>query len=269
MNRPGATLTSLLDRFPQLKSRLRPWFYRLKGEPVVCLSPIAAPLLRECLGTETPTIIEIGCHEGDTTQWLLQAFAQPAIHCFEPDPRAAARFRQTLGGNPHVHLTEAAIGSRDGTATFHMSGGNPSGEAGHRDWDASGSLHRPTEHFSKFPWCTFEKSITVPVHTLDSWAREAGIATVDFIWMDVQGAELDVIEGGAATLERTRFLYTEYGAVELYEGQPSLKRLMHALGGFELLVRYPDDALFANRLHVHASEQRRWRELFSNPGCRA
>jgi hypothetical protein len=64
--------------------------------------------------------------------------------------------------------------------------------------------------------------------------------------MDVQGAERDVLSGGKRTLERTRFLYTEYGEREMYEGQYTFKQLVNALPEFEVVTRYPADVLLRN-----------------------
>ena len=40
--------------------------------------------------------------------------------------------------------------------------------------------------------------------TLDHWADEAGISGVDFVKLDVEGMESDVLAGGSALLERSR-----------------------------------------------------------------
>ena len=97
------------------------------------------------------------------------------------------------------------------------------------------------------PHVTFERSAEVAVRRLDGWAAENGVARVDFVWADVQGAENRLIEGGRETLSRTRYLYTEYADRELYEGQWTLDRILAELPGFELAARYPNDALLRNR----------------------
>ena len=65
--------------------------------------------------------------------------------------------------------------------------------------------------------------------------------------MDVQGAELDVFNGGTESLAKTRHLYTEYCNKELYNGQGSLKKVLKKLAGFEPLIRYPGDVLLRNK----------------------
>jgi hypothetical protein len=87
----------------------------------------------------------------------------------------------------------------------------------------------------------------VPTLRLDDWCGENNIDRIDFIWMDVQGAEGDVIAGASRILKKTRFLYTEYSNNELYEGQLSLKQLLARLPLFDVLATYPGDVLLKNR----------------------
>nr|WP_283807556.1 FkbM family methyltransferase [Bradyrhizobium retamae] len=50
---------------------------------------------------------------------------------------------------------------------------------------------------------------------MDDWCSEANLKHIDFIWMDVQGAESDVIAGGRHTLSNTRFAHGVEGDVLL------------------------------------------------------
>jgi hypothetical protein len=72
------------------------------------------------------------------------------------------------------------------------------------------------------------------------------ISEIDFIWMDVQGAEMEVLRGGKNTIAKTRYLYTEYSNKELYEGQANLRKLLKAVNNFDVLIRYPGDVLLRN-----------------------
>ena len=233
----------ILSRLKKLPSLL---YYHLKGEPPVTDSPITKEFIYRLVSRPDPTILEIGCNDGSNTLWFLEAFDSPKIFCFEPDPRAASRFRKKIGERPEVSFCEYAIGNKDGEETFYMSGGQETEEMP-EGWDYSGSIRKPKNHMLVHPWCTFEKNIIIQTKTLDTWCAEQGIDRVDFIWMDVQGAEIDVIRGGRNALRNTRFLYTEYSNKELYEGQLSLKQLLKELAEFEVVVRYPDDILLRNK----------------------
>jgi len=239
----SGTGPDILSRLKGLSSRL---YYHLKGEPPVTDSVITKEFIGQLVSRPDPIILEIGCNDGSNTLWFLEAFESPRIFCFEPDPRAVSRFRHKIGERPEISFYEYAIGSKNGEETFYMSGGAESEELP-EGWDYSGSIRKPKNVTLVHPWLTFEKNITVQTKTLDTWCAEQGIDRIDFIWMDVQGAEIDVIRGGENALRKTRFLYTEYNDKELYEGQLSLKQLLKTLPAFEVIVRYPDDILLRNK----------------------
>jgi FkbM family methyltransferase len=199
------------------------------------------------IGETEPTILEIGCNDGTDTLKFLRVLPQASIYCFEPDPRAIEKFKNKLGPEiERVKLFECAISSQNGQIQFHQSTGGDLHKHPH-GWDLSGSIRQPKHHLKIHPSISFEDSISVNTCTLDDWSAENGIDQIDFIWMDVQGAEGDVIAGAQSILEKTRFLYTEYSNDELYEGQLSLKDLLSRLPSFDVVTRYPGDVLLRNR----------------------
>ncbi len=204
--------------------------------------------VRELVGRDEAVIIEVGANCGQTTAELLEAMPRARIFAFEPDPRAIAEFRRNIA-KPNVQLFECAVGARNGTVTFHQSSGHHEDfpEYGEAGWDQSGSIRRPFTHRERWPWIRFERQIEVPIVTLDAWSAQHGVTAVDFIWADVQGAESDLIAGAARLLGSTRYLYTEYSNEEWYEGQATLLELQRMLPGFDLVWRFPADALFRNR----------------------
>ncbi len=228
---------------PNVKRYIRRAFDRARG---VTSDPLTHQEIAALIKKSNPTILEIGCNDGDDTLAFLHEMPDAKMYCFEPDPRAVGRFKTNLGSSlDRVRLFEIAISDRKGQIDFHTSTSDnvdfPKG------WDRSGSIRRPKNVHTVFPWVKFEETITVSTCRLDDWCTENDIKEVDFIWMDVQGAEGDVIAGATNILERTRFLYTEYGNNELYEGQPSLKVLLARLPSFEVVARYPGDVLLRNR----------------------
>jgi FkbM family methyltransferase len=192
-------------------------------------------------GPAPKVILELGAHCGDDTGWLA-SLPGATVHAFEPDPR------NVVPPLPNVVFTRAAVSANDGVAPFRTS----TAFAGH-PWTYSGSLREPTGHLQRWPSVTFGDVIQVRTVTLDTYAREHGLDLVDFVWCDVQGAEGDVIEGGRATLARTRFLYTETSDEEWYAGQPTLARLLKLLPGWRVVERYPTDVLLENP-HLKGSD---------------
>lgn len=219
-----------------------------------------APLVR--------TFIDAGANHGDFTKRLRAL--NPAIEatCFEPAPRLAAHIR---GKMPEVTVVEAALGKEVGSATFSLYG----------DQSPLNSLYARTAR----P-LTATETITVPVTTLDQYAHDTAIEHIDFVKVDVEGAELAVLFGARQLLERRaiRFLQFEYGDTwidaraflkEAYEyldavGEYTLYRITAfgclpvpiysaSLENFMyqnfLLVRTADDPLAHTRLAAGAKEQ--------------
>ncbi|WFU39831.1 FkbM family methyltransferase [Bradyrhizobium sp. CB82] len=188
------------------------------------------------LGNQSPVILDIGCNDGTDTKRFLELRPEARLYCFEPDPRAVVRFKKNLhSALDKVRLFEIAISDRNGKIDFHPSNGD--GEV--EEWDLSGSIRRPKNHLAEYEWVRFDKPISVETRRLDDWTSEVSVDKIDLIWMDVQGAESDVIAGGKRALSNTRFIYTEYSDRELYEGQLSLNAILELLPSFEVVRLYP------------------------------
>jgi FkbM family methyltransferase len=223
--------------------------------PPINFAKLGKIYLRHLLGRDAQLILDIGANDGSDTFRFVSLFPNATVYAFEPDPRAAAKFK-SRGPHPRVWLFQIAIGAVDGEADFYVSSGLPpaSPEIMSRlksnypqGWDYSGSLRAPKNATAIYPWLKFESKIKVPVRSLDSWASERGIKKIDFIWADMQGAEGDLVAGGRETLARTRYLYTEYSDQEEYEGQPTLPQLSAMLPNFSILRRYQFDVFFENK----------------------
>lgn len=224
--------------------------FTLRPVPV---SPIMG-VFRTLIDRDDPVLLEIGCNDGQDTSRFLTTFPRCRMHCFEPDERPLERFsRHVSSDDPRVRLCRAAVGDRDGLVTLHLSSGMPprvrewARVLDLKEWDLSSSIHPPTGHLDRSPWCKFERTITVPVIRLDTFlTANPDITRIDLIWADVQGAEADLILGATETLRRTRFLYTEFYDKPMYEGQPNKEQIQAMLPGWKLLGIYGQNLLLHN-----------------------
>jgi len=199
---------------------------------------------RRMLG-RAPVVLEVGAHDGWTTAQFRAAFPRARIIAFEPEPRAIAKFKRRPELRD-VTLVERAVGDRNGTVTFHRSGGQAPGQPP-GDWDASGSIHPPGGLQVTHPWLTFNSRITVPIVRLDDELARLGIEAIDLIWADVQGAERELILGARETLRRTRYFYTECTETEDYAGQIGMAALCDLLPDFEIVEVFASDLLLRNK----------------------
>lgn len=65
-----------------------------------------------------------------------------------------------------------------------------------------------------------DKVVEIPTTTLDTWADINNIKEVDFIKLDVQGAELEILKGADKLLKTVLGLETEVEFIPLYADQP-------------------------------------------------
>ncbi len=207
---------------------------------------LTAEEIRDLVG-RSPFMLEIGSHEGADTVRFLAAMPGIRLHCFEPELRAVARFKQTID-DPRVTLYEKAVADIDGPRAFHPSGGNAGGRT---DWDFSGSLHEPTGHLTRSPEITFKPPVDVPCIRLDSWLapnQHAG-AAIDFIWADMQGSQRKLFAGGQRALAMTRYLYLEVHVPPAYKNEPTQEEAIDELSDlFQPLAVYDrENILFKNR----------------------
>src|SRR5215831_6774458 len=82
--------------------------------------PLTHHAIAALINKPNPTILEIGCNDGSDTLAFLRVMPQAKICCFEPDPRAIARFKNNLGSDlDKVRLVEVALSNRTGKVDFH------------------------------------------------------------------------------------------------------------------------------------------------------
>ncbi len=180
------------------------------------------------LDLKSPTIFEFGTHHGEDTV-RLSAIKDSIVHTFECEPENIKFISNKLPSN--VILNKIAIGKLDGKSEFFRSK-----SIGGENWKQSGSVKPPKNHLIKYPHVDFEdKSITVDIITLDTYCKNTDISDIDFIWCDIQGNEVDMIDGGKESLRRTKYLYTEYSNCEMYNGQGTLNDIKQSLPDFEVV----------------------------------
>jgi len=191
------------------------------------------------------TFVEIGVHFGEDTRKFRAMHPNARIIGFEPDPRNVKIIRDT-GIDKICEFHAIALSDKNETRPFYMSSGKAtwSSDPQHRDndWSSSSSLKRPTGHLEMHKWITFPDTAMVECRRLD----DIDIGTIDFTWVDVQGAEDIVFAGAANTLARTRYVYTEY-ANNLYEGQLNREQLLAVFGpNWSVVHDFGGDLLLKN-----------------------
>jgi FkbM family methyltransferase len=221
--------------------------------------PPHLPLLQFLFSSLSPSVIlDIGACEGEDSIRYKRLFPHARVIAFEPNPNNLTKIHKTLldFGVSDVEVYPYALSSANGTADLHISSGCPEGASGMGQWDygnKSSSLLRPSALMTQFHrWLKFNSTVKVPTRQLDSLMFELGVAAIDFIHMDVQGAELMILEGSTQILPLVSCLWLEVGTVAIYEDQPSAKTTQEYLESFgfirilEVLTEGSGDHFYIN-----------------------
>jgi FkbM family methyltransferase len=184
------------------------------------------------------TVVDVGAHLGYYTR-LFSRLVGPSgtVLAFESHPENFAVLTKNLSGRKHrnVKLFEVALADQEGSLPLYVSPGS--------------SNHSLLEGFTKA-----EEVIKVKSKSLDTVLSELGIARVDFVKIDVEGAEPLVLAGMRQTISRSPHinLLIEYNPAALACGGEEPKEMIAVLqkAGFQVGVVRPDGVLdnFANGL---------------------
>jgi FkbM family methyltransferase len=198
------------------------------------------------LGVAPEVVFDIGGSNAAWSTTINQVYGEARYELFEPLAGRCEQYDRILEwalrthSNFHVH--PVALGEQNGHADFWA----------HPDPAASSMLigNAPTEQI-----------ISIPVHRLDDLVAERSLAQPQIIKADVQGAELQIINGGRRTFERADVLHLETWLIRAYrratplltELIETLKPMGHVLVQLGDYWRKPDqelisvDAFFAHR----------------------
>jgi FkbM family methyltransferase len=189
----------------------------------------------------TLTIFDIGACEGEDSIRYCRRFPSARLFTFEALPANQGLIRENFVryAITRAELVPLALSDRFGTAAFHVSSGRPKEEFAGKDWNygnKSSSLLAPASSAPMHDWIEFRDSITVPTETLARFCSARGIRSIDFVHLDVQGAEGLVLAGAGPMLRQVGSLWLEVSEAEVYAGQPRRPELMRKLraAGFAL-----------------------------------
>ena len=168
-------------------------------------------------------IVHVGGHTGEEFDAYRSSGVENLI-AFEPqkwcyDKMCEEAERQGYGLD---NMYQKALGSSAGTVEMYC---NPDG--------ASSSLLKPKLHLQVSPDVIFDTRETVEVITLDSLLEDGH--PYNFINMDVQGFELEVLKGASKTLDKVKYVYSEVNTVEMYEGCVLIDQLDSFLINYDLV----------------------------------
>lgn len=206
-------------------------------------------LLFEKLIEPNNTIIEIGGHIGYISMyfaWLVGPNGH--VHVFEPGPNNLPYLQRNLAKYPNISIHTQAVGRENSQLPFYVE--NLTGQNNtllqHFDVYEANRSHA----YSKEQYDT----VIVDVIRLDSFVEEHAVQP-DFVKIDVEGAELEVIRGMIGCLETHKpGLMIEFNTPE-WEIYETLTRLGYIIfDGQQHVIHSTEQVLHGNIFALHRVE---------------
>jgi FkbM family methyltransferase len=157
------------------------------------------------------TMVDVGCRWGPDAFWLQLPGAQ--VIGFDPDEGECRRLTEEAGGNAVARFVPVALGAREGSARLHLT-----------TQPACSSLFEPDASLIRarpaLVVITAAGETEIELQTLDGWTAGEGLDRVDYLKLDTQGSELDILRGAERILASVRVVETEVEFNPIYLGQP-------------------------------------------------
>ena len=149
---------------------------------------------------EPHCVFDVGAHEGEWTRCMMNIHPRCTIHLFEPMPATFETLkRKTQHLAAHIKLNPFGLSEKSGAVKLHYS-----------DRDSSTATLYPLkgmqyhdQYYASHVQCDLRKA--------SDYIREHHIERIDFLKIDTEGADFQVIKGFGNDLHRVRVIQFEYG----------------------------------------------------------
>jgi len=184
------------------------------------------------LGYQPKLVLDIGAYEGNWAESFLTIFPEAKILMLEGQEGKRNLLQQKTAANKHLYFQIALLGSAEYEVEFNI-------------YETASSVLKENNE-------TGAKTEIRTLTTLDKSIINTPFTKADFIKIDTQGYELEILKGAEKTIQQAEFILLEVSLIDIYKNCPMVAEVMAFMQskGFVLydicsLMRRPyDNALF-------------------------
>ena len=161
---------------------------------------------------EDPVILEAGACSGEDTLLLAKNWPKGTIHAFEPYLPYYESLAKKVSEMPQIHAYPFGLYSVAGEYSFHVS----------QIWKGAASLLED----NRLPGNPYDDvSATIKCKNLDEWAREAQVDHIDYMWLDMEGVELEMLRSAPNIFKTVKAISTEVNFRVFRKGMVQFKEI--------------------------------------------
>jgi FkbM family methyltransferase len=143
----------------------------------------------------TQIIFEVGARYGNESIALRNLFPNATIYSFEPNPLTKDRCSETLKPEKNINFFPFALGEKEEQLPFYsFVGGN----------DGASSLYKRID-FDQ----TQKQTGVAQVDTLERFVRNNKVSFINYLCMDTQGFELNILKGAKHFISKIQYIVME------------------------------------------------------------
>ncbi len=196
-----------------------------------------------------PIVIEAGAQFGEDTEKMSLLWPKGSLYAFEPSPVTYSSVAELSSRKSNVFSFQLALSNVSGKMPFYLAGG-------------ASSLLIPQDNFNReYFHADLDHPAIVESVELDNWLDQQGINKVDFLWLDMEGNELNALKGAQKHLSDIMLIYTEVNIARFWNECVCYEELKSwlAVNGFEeiwseIAPAWQGNALFLNRKKHNESQ---------------
>lgn len=190
--------------------------YVIEGGPQAILDKLRCKYQHGPVYVEQGDLVfEVGANIGEFALSIAETARE--VHSYEPDPHPHGALLMNLSRYPHCHAYALALADRMGTLMFYLSTDN-----------ANSSAITPSH---------FDRKVEIEATTLDAVCEAKGINAIDFLKVEAEGFEPEVLKGARVALRITKKVAVDCNPERM--GYPTIDQCRKILEeeGFALMNR--------------------------------
>lgn len=167
------------------------------------------------VGISNPLIFDIGAHLGESIEFFTNIYPECRITSFEPNPEIFKKLVKK--GYKNVNFVKEGLSNKIGSAKYYKQTMSHLGGLKKINQESEDSLGYAKQ--------ALNKEIQIQINTLDNYCKTHKIDAIDILKIDVQGLEVEVLQGASNILRSTKVITLELSLYDFYENieSPLLK----------------------------------------------